>query len=127
MVRRSVLDRVGDFALGLSTVQDWDLWLRVAREHRIARVDEVLAHYRQHSGGMSQNWKRTHDEALSLLAQHPASGTHGGPARVRELAAYQAFDHARSAVHGRRPWEAARCLSFVARTKPRLLVNAVCR
>jgi hypothetical protein len=52
MVRRAALERVGGFdaTLGVYGCEDWDLWLRLAREWAIAVVDEELTLYRRHDG-----------------------------------------------------------------------------
>lgn len=127
IVRRSVLDRTGVFATDLQAVQDWDLWLRIAAVARISRVDELLAQYRIHSGGMSQNWRRIHDESLAVLAKHPGALAAGGRQHVRRLAAYQAFDAARAAVRSRRMADAARSLGFVASRHPGILGRELSR
>jgi glycosyltransferase involved in cell wall biosynthesis len=51
MVRKTVLDHVGGFNEDMpgNTVQDYDLWLRVAKLSNLAYVPEKLATYRLHS------------------------------------------------------------------------------
>lgn len=50
LVRKSVLDEVGGFNEGMpgNTVQDFDLWLRVAKRSTFAYVPDKLAVYRLH-------------------------------------------------------------------------------
>ena len=127
MVRRSVIDEVGVFDTSLTGVQDWDLWLRIAQGHRIARLEHILAQYRLHEGGMSKNWRMTLREARQVLRRHSHPLAEAGVARAEELAAYQAFDSARSAVRSRRYMEAARDLGFVAIHDRKLLTTSVLR
>lgn len=57
MIRASVFDKLGGFneARELSGVEDWELWLRVAKSHKIAVVDKSLVKYRVHADGISKN------------------------------------------------------------------------
>jgi len=50
MVRRSTLDSVGVFdeSADLVAVEDWELWLRIARYFELAYLDERLVRYRIH-------------------------------------------------------------------------------
>lgn len=56
IVTRAVLDSVGAFMDNdkYKLCQDYDLWLRIALNNRLVYLDEVLAHYRQHPGGISK-------------------------------------------------------------------------
>jgi glycosyltransferase involved in cell wall biosynthesis len=48
MVRRSVIDDLGDFDLNLPVVEDWDLWYRIAKKYDFAYTLENLACNRSH-------------------------------------------------------------------------------
>lgn len=54
MVRRRVLDAVGLFDERLELATDWELWLRVVRDHRIDYVDEPLVLYRTGHANLSR-------------------------------------------------------------------------
>ena len=75
LTRRDVLFEAGLFNPALKSCEDFDLWLRVALTHRIARVPEVLAFYRFHPGQMSRNQARialTHYQVQkTFLHKHP--------------------------------------------------------
>ncbi len=58
MVRRTCLERVGDFDETLAVAEDWDLWLRVAQHYGVANLDQPLATYRQSSGSTSRGSRR---------------------------------------------------------------------
>lgn len=127
MVTRELLDRIGSFDVTLASVQDWDLWLRIARLAPVARLEEPLALYRVHAGGMSRNWRRTYEESRTVLLRHSGPEAEAGLRHVRRLAAYQALDVARAA-HGRRDRAGAlRELVAVGRLDPPLLVRSLLR
>lgn len=74
MVRKSVLDAVGmiDEQIPGNTVQDYALWLRIAKEYRVAFVDDALTNYRLH--GAQGLWNRQamlEAEAAVLLRARP--------------------------------------------------------
>jgi glycosyltransferase involved in cell wall biosynthesis len=51
MTRRSILERIGGFdeTSALTTAEDFDLWLRIARVFKIQSVSEVIGRYRLHA------------------------------------------------------------------------------
>lgn len=50
VIRKSVIDKVGRFRVGLEGAQDWDLFLRICREtSRIAHIPKVLYSWRKSS------------------------------------------------------------------------------
>jgi len=53
MLRRQCLDLVGCFDESLSRVEDFNLWLRVARHFGIARLPEILALHRFHESNLA--------------------------------------------------------------------------
>lgn len=55
MVRKRILDKVGAFTPYLRACENWELWTRISREHKIDFIDEELAYYRQHDSNMSKN------------------------------------------------------------------------
>ena len=70
LVHRKCYDKVGlyDEELGY---EDWDMWLRIAREYRFLYYSPVTAHYRIH--GNSATFKRRQqmlESSLKLLQKH---------------------------------------------------------
>jgi glycosyltransferase involved in cell wall biosynthesis len=57
MVRRECFDRVGLFDRTLRSIEDWDMWLRIAAEYPLAVIPEPLTHYRQVPNSMSKNYQ----------------------------------------------------------------------
>ncbi|HKP54307.1 MAG TPA: glycosyltransferase family A protein [Chloroflexia bacterium] len=62
MIRRECFNGVGVFDEKIRLAQDWDMWIRVAREYPIAVLGEPLILYRRHnasiSAGSGSTWKR---------------------------------------------------------------------
>lgn len=70
VVRRDVLAAAGLFDPAYRGIQDYDLWLRVARRTQIAFIDRCLASWRSHPGGTSRNWRMMYNELQRLLHHH---------------------------------------------------------
>lgn len=51
--RRSVVDKVGYFDERLHYAMDYDLWLRIGREHKVHVIQEYLACFRLHESSKS--------------------------------------------------------------------------
>jgi glycosyltransferase involved in cell wall biosynthesis len=58
MMRRSCFEQTGGFDSQADTVEDWDLWIRLARFYPIVALPEVLAHYRQVESSLSRSHER---------------------------------------------------------------------
>jgi glycosyltransferase involved in cell wall biosynthesis len=72
MYRRQALESVGGFDPKLRSCEDYELYFRVVRGHRVATHDHVVAEYRLHGESLSMNAKRMLDTAIEvLLAQWP--------------------------------------------------------
>jgi glycosyltransferase involved in cell wall biosynthesis len=57
LVRRVCFSTCGEFDSTLgSAVEDWDMWLRIARHYEFESIPELLVLYRQHTGSASKNW-----------------------------------------------------------------------
>ncbi len=57
MIRKSALDRVGLYNEGLIW-QDYDLWVRIARHHRMANISEPLVIRRKHPASITGTAKK---------------------------------------------------------------------
>ncbi len=55
VVRRDCLRTAGEFDESLTACEDYDLWLRIARDWKLDYIQETLARYRLSSGQMSGN------------------------------------------------------------------------
>ncbi len=54
MFRRKIFERVKGFGTFLCGAEDYDLYLRIAREFPIFGYDEIVSEYRQHEANMSR-------------------------------------------------------------------------
>jgi hypothetical protein len=50
MYRRSILDSVGGFDTSLSASEDYDMYLRIARDYPVCNHKKVVAEYRRRHG-----------------------------------------------------------------------------
>lgn len=76
ILRRHILAIVGDFDTALTSVEDWDLWLRISDRYPVEGIDEALARYRVYPGSMSTNAARMHANRMAVLSKlfGPAEG-----------------------------------------------------
>lgn len=69
LLRKSCLEESGEFDENLkSFVEDWDLWLRMARRHLFKVVKEPLVYYRQRPDSASKNWAAM-EQSYNLVLQ----------------------------------------------------------
>lgn len=57
LVRRKCFEEVGVFDRTLRSVEDWDMWIRIATRYHFSVTREALVYYRQHTSNMSKNWR----------------------------------------------------------------------
>ena len=50
LVRRDVFEKAGLFDTSLQARQDWDMWIRIAKDYKIGAVPEALVDLRTHDG-----------------------------------------------------------------------------
>jgi glycosyltransferase involved in cell wall biosynthesis len=83
MVPRRVFAEVGGFHPAFSNAADWDMWIRIARNHQVTGCPEVLVEYRSHTTSMSQgNEYKQFCECLAVLEKN--SGHHQNCAACAE-------------------------------------------
>ncbi len=58
MFRKSAFDEVGGYREAFANSEDYDLWLRLSRVHKLANLAEPLVRYRLSSGGVTIKKKR---------------------------------------------------------------------
>ncbi|RYU75790.1 hypothetical protein EWM57_19540, partial [Hymenobacter persicinus] len=70
LVRRSCYDKVGLYDENLP-FEDWDMWLRLAKEYKFVYSPQVSARYRKHPGSVFDTRKKEMEEgSLLLLNKH---------------------------------------------------------
>ena len=67
MFSREAVSRVGGFRKGVQGCEDYDLYLRLARHHRVYCHHEMIAEYRRHASQMSQQWGLMLSSAVRVL------------------------------------------------------------
>ena len=91
MVSREVLDKVGLFDEDPEMVssEDWDLWLRIAREHRLTLLPKQFGSYRVHESNVSAASRKI-QRIECVLRKHVARRWITA-ARLKRLMAYFSF------------------------------------
>ena len=70
-LRREVFAEVGMLDSDLHYALDYDFWIRIARRHRLLKVDEYLALSRMHRGSKTFRYRRAvYREQLEVLRRH---------------------------------------------------------
>ena len=79
LVRKTCFDQVGTFRGDLLGCDDYEMWLRIAKEYPIAFLPERVAVYRFHQSNLSYNWPQRYENLMNvfhgLLAKPGFSGT----------------------------------------------------
>lgn len=90
MIQRQVFLDAGGFDESLRSIQDWELWIRIARQHPIGFVDAPLMKYRVHAVSASRSTRKTLPNHLKVIDKVFAIG---GPA--------EALSHLKSSAKAR--------------------------
>jgi glycosyltransferase involved in cell wall biosynthesis len=120
MVRRIAVDRAGLFDESLPACENWDLWIRIARNCELDYIDEPLTSYRLHPNNMSKNYEKIMQARLRVIDKHlPAGSDDPWIRQQRQAALYKAhFNSAKSYIESLRLTEARSELAKVLRIKP---------
>jgi len=93
LIRKSIMDKVGGFNPKLK-VEDWDMWLRIARERKIALYPEPLTYYRLHDTNSMNNHEMMSKGLLqTFLAQKEFCNTSDLRAVYNKAFAYWFLHH----------------------------------
>jgi len=68
LVRRKVFDEVGYFAESLWFGEDWEMWLRIAKQYEISLCKEKLVFIRKHKENTTRLLSRRFDGTLTLFS-----------------------------------------------------------
>jgi glycosyltransferase involved in cell wall biosynthesis len=80
VTRRECFDRVGSFDEAFRGSEDWDMWLRVARQYLFAGIPRPLVNYRMHGNNMSKDPEYMLHYQLMVVEKHFGSPD-GSPER----------------------------------------------
>lgn len=72
LIQRECFDKVGLFDESLTSCQDWDMWLRIAREFEFDYVPEVLAKGYLHGDQISENFAAMIPGRTRIIEKHMA-------------------------------------------------------
>jgi glycosyltransferase involved in cell wall biosynthesis len=76
-MRREAFEAVGGYRVNFDHAEDFDLWLRIAGEHRIANLPDVVVKYRVH--GNQQSFRKQEEQAtFSAAARASAEARRSG-------------------------------------------------
>jgi glycosyltransferase involved in cell wall biosynthesis len=70
LFRRSIFDQVGGFDTELRVAEDYDLYLRIARDHAVCFHRAVVAEYRMHRSNASRNSELMLTMTMQVLKRH---------------------------------------------------------
>ena len=88
MARREAIARAGGFDENLTSIENWDLWIRISRDWAIEYVDEPLTLYRVHAGNRSSNVGLRRQNVFRVLAKYHDPLDPSPSARRRRVDAY---------------------------------------
>lgn len=88
MARRQAVAEAGWFDESLTSIENWDLWIRIARRWEIDFVDEPLTLYRVHTGNRSANVELRRRNIFRVLDKHHDAGDRSPEARKLRREAY---------------------------------------
>ncbi len=104
LLRASVLREVGGFDEGIRLSEDYDLWLKLSRDHVLAYTEDVVTNYRIHPGQNSRRgWERHYEAHLRVLREHEKRARPGTERRFREAIASVCSQYADSLDDHDRP------------------------
>jgi glycosyltransferase involved in cell wall biosynthesis len=73
VVKKFVLEKIGYFDELLNGTEDWDLWIRITKDHKIKFIQEELAYYRNQDSGLSKQSDKQLLEEFKVIKNHVLS------------------------------------------------------
>lgn len=137
MIRRDALAASGMFDPRFVGLQDFDMWLKIARRHPVRYLPAVLGSYRQHDGNLSHRYAMLFAEIRDVYREHAALATRAGDRatlrrvrqgmrRARFIYGSQAFDRSRTAWRRREVREFVSHMSKALRLVPGFVARSCC-
>jgi hypothetical protein len=117
LIRRRCLESVGLFDESLQSVEDRDMWLRIAAQFPCVLVESPCWWYRTHTGQMSRKAQRMFRNYLSVLNKFFAANPEYRNFRGLAMS-YLYFDAAMAYFDEGERMAALRCLAQSARYRP---------
>jgi len=92
MARRAAIAEAGWFDEELTSIENWDLWIRIARRWEVDCVDEPLTLYRVHAGNRSADVELRRRNIFRILEKtHDATDPSPEAQRLRRDAYFNAY------------------------------------
>lgn len=66
LIKKECFDKVGYFNPNISG-EDWDMWIRIAKEYKLLGINEYLVKYRIYPKSMSKNYKKMIEGLIWIL------------------------------------------------------------
>ena len=100
MYRVAMLRAVGGFDASLRVCEDYDLYLKLARDHAVVSHPAIVAEYRWHGGNMSRNAAIMLEQALAVHARYDEPGASPSRRTAWHAGRQNWLDYYRSVVAG---------------------------
>lgn len=74
--KRSIICADGLWDPAFHTAHDWEVWVRLAKEHPFVHLDSVLQHYRKHRASVTggEKWQTALNYQLKVVKRHAPTG-----------------------------------------------------
>jgi glycosyltransferase involved in cell wall biosynthesis len=122
VVRREAFDQAGGFDENLTSIENWDLWIRISSRWAIECIDQPLTFYRVHHGNRSASAQLRRQNIFTVLEKHHDAAERSPEGRrIRREAYFHAYFNVLGRGHfsRREMGEARRALLRAALLKPR--------
>ena len=73
LIRRECFDKVGKF--DHIPAEDWDMWIRIAKEYKFCNINDFLVIYRINLSGLSKNYKNMEEGLFKILNREFSNNT----------------------------------------------------
>jgi glycosyltransferase involved in cell wall biosynthesis len=130
LYRREPLQRAGGFAEDLPACEDYEMYLRLARDHPVLCHDDICADYYFHDSNMSRNPGFMLDAALRALGRYRLEAARRGMERDYAAGVAHWKDHyvgAWGRLARQRPAAALRSSLAILRLAPDVVVGKLAR
>ena len=119
LIRKSCFDVVGTFDVDMPARQDYELWLRIAKEFRIVGVEEKLFYHRIHEAEqISKSYKKA-IQGYKLILLKYKSEFQTRP----EAKAYQFYKMGRICMGSKKYCEGIKYFSYAFMSAPKYILN----
>lgn len=133
--RREALVRASGFTAGVDGSADYDLYLRLSREHPIHDHGQLVAAYRRHGASMSGNAGRMLRDTLAVMARNRPRGDHAharqawreGYRNWQDFYGTQLVEEIRAHRRGRESAAAVRKSLVLARLAPAVFMRELAK